>query len=169
MIKWGAVSYVGVGVIAGIALVISFGDGMREGVARKDGRAPVHESAAPIKIGSAVAAPNAPAARVTAMEPTAVITAETDIRQLQSGFLQGAFNWIPLVSGPFVLTDLVATSNSGDLKVVPAADCSAGSPYVPRLPVEQPIHGMRLPVPSGYVACISAPSQNVVWSGFTPY
>ncbi|WP_394841055.1 hypothetical protein LZC95_28765 [Pendulispora brunnea] len=168
MIGLGKVSLIGLGVIAGVASVVSFGSGHPAAGSREQGRpTQVENHVAPV-LGVHVASAASPS---VAAEPTAVATADTDMRQLRAGFMftdQGAKF---AVNGPFVLTDLSMGSSPPfvSVYVVPAGtDCSGPIFDYRILEAQGEVHGARIPIPSGSSACIQG-NFAVSWSGFVPY
>jgi len=161
MIGFEKAALIGLGVIAGAASVASFGAGHR--VSQEHGLpALVENHAAPV-LGVRSASAAQSTAPATAAEPTAVLTADTDARQLRSGLVSG--NSEATINGPLVLTDLVTDGIT--VAVNPAGSICSYDMAHRVLDIAHDVH-IKIVIPSGSVACISASSQ-VTWAGYVPY
>ncbi|WP_394841127.1 hypothetical protein LZC95_29160 [Pendulispora brunnea] len=136
MIALGKMSFLGLGVVAGIVSVMG-----------------VHLASAQSRAANAIPA-------------NAVVTADTDVAQIRQGHIYGSATG--QINGPFIITDL-APRSAPDIKVyiVPGGTCSYSG--TPALWTDREAHGMRLAVPTGYLACIPGGGNGVSWSGFIPY
>jgi hypothetical protein len=106
---------------------------------------------------------------------TRMVTADTDLAQLSSGTVPSPGASTLVVTGPFVLTDVVpAPQGQATLTLGPGTSCplTGATTWLLQLSnlngVEN-IHGARLPVPSGSVVCGTATNGPMLWSGFKPY
>jgi hypothetical protein len=152
------IASVGIGAIAGIALVMSCNK--------------IEHTAAQEDMGGACCSTSGP---ITIAGKPKVVTAETDLAQFQTGHASGlpatspgsGPNPGPVVSGPFIITD-IGTNGTGTIDIS-YGSCSGAAIAAWSFPLTG-IHGARIPVPAGYVACVLMDNGGgISWSGFTPY
>lgn len=107
------------------------------------------------------------------------LTNDTDIAQLQSGTISTPGASALITQGPFVLTDVMVSGiidnqNTVDIGTGTTCPVTVGAPTISFIVYgSTPMHGGRIVVPAGSVACISAVGTDTVngtvWSGFKPY
>ncbi|WP_394830371.1 hypothetical protein LVJ94_28070 [Pendulispora rubella] len=139
MIGLGKVSLIGLGVVAGTVSVMGG------------------------QLASAQSRSNAAAAA------TPVLTADTDIAQLQSGYVAaGVFQ--PIAHGPFVMTAVVTKPTyRASVSIVVGTTCPSSPATGKVLEAEPQVTGIRIPVPAGSVACLYAYNYPATWAGYVPY
>src|SRR5207249_1657156 len=110
------------------------------------------------------------------LSSTKFVSADTDIKQLVAGpGYNNAMPAKPMVAGPFVITDVSMGNGGGILTVGVDNSCPVVKADM-TINMNAPngfglqIHGARIPVPTGSVACVSGQGNLDSWfSGFKPY